>query len=60
MKALDKLETILQHNQGRNPPDFDYQFNLAYGRRYTSTHPLFAEIRQVLDSETLARIAQQR
>ncbi|PPB84265.1 helix-turn-helix protein [Mycetohabitans endofungorum] len=31
---------------------------LEYGRRYTSTHPFFAEIRQVLDSETLARITQ--
>ncbi|MEJ2768157.1 HD domain-containing protein [Mycetohabitans sp. B46] len=60
VKALDKLETILQHNQGRNPPDFDYRFNLEYGRRYTSTHPFFAEVRQVLDSETLARIAQRQ
>jgi putative hydrolases of HD superfamily len=32
-KALDKLETIMQHNQGMNPPDFDYGFNLDYGRR---------------------------
>ena len=24
VKALDKTETILQHNQGKNPPDFDY------------------------------------
>ena len=30
-KALDKAETILQHNQGKNPPDFDYAFNLTYG-----------------------------
>lgn len=26
VKALDKLETILQHNQGLNPSDFDYTF----------------------------------
>lgn len=32
-KALDKLETIMQHNQGRNPSSFDYQFNLEYGSR---------------------------
>ena len=25
-KGLDKLETILQHTQGRNPADFDYAF----------------------------------
>lgn len=30
-KAIDKLETILQHNQGENPGDFDYAFNLEYG-----------------------------
>src|SRR6185312_1938885 len=35
-KGLDKLETILQHTQGKNPADFDYTFNLAYGRRYTA------------------------
>ncbi|HKS76317.1 MAG TPA: HD domain-containing protein, partial [Terriglobales bacterium] len=39
-KALDKLETILQHNQGSNPPEFDYAFNLGYGRRYTDAAPL--------------------
>ena len=34
VKALDKMETILQHSQGDNPPDFDYGFNLTYGRDY--------------------------
>ncbi len=54
-KALDKLETILQHNQGKNPADFDYHFNLGYGRQYTSDDPLIATIRQVLDAETERR-----
>lgn len=27
VKALDKIETILQHTQGDNPPGFDYAFN---------------------------------
>jgi len=54
-KALDKLETILQHNQGRNPPDFDYAFNLSYGRRYTDAAPLFEALRRSLDRETEAR-----
>lgn len=27
---MDKLETIVQHNQGNNPEDFDYKFNLYY------------------------------
>ena len=54
-KALDKLETILQHNQGRNPADFDYRFNLGYGRRFTADHPVIAEVRAVLDAETERR-----
>lgn len=59
-KALDKLETIMQHNQGANPPDFDYTFNLGYGRRYTTGDPLIEEIRAVLDAETAARAADSR
>ena len=31
VKALDKAETIIQHNQGANPAGFDYAFNLTYG-----------------------------
>jgi putative hydrolases of HD superfamily len=58
-KGLDKLETILQHTQGRNPPDFDYAFNLAYGRRYTAVEPVLAAIRMRLDEET-ARRAKER
>jgi putative hydrolase of HD superfamily len=51
-KALDKLETILQHNQGKNPGDFDYRCNLEYGRKYTTEDPLIASIRDVLDQDT--------
>lgn len=54
-KALGKLETILQHIQGDNPPDFDYRFNLEYGRRYTEGDPLLARIRGILDEETEVR-----
>ena len=51
-KALDKLETILQHTQGDNPPDFDYRFNLGYGRAFTEGHPTIVRLRAVLDRET--------
>jgi putative hydrolase of HD superfamily len=51
-KALDKLETIMQHNQGANPPDFDYAFNLDYGKKFTDGVPLAAMLRTVLDEET--------
>jgi putative hydrolase of HD superfamily len=54
-KALDKLETILQHNQGHNPPDFDYRFNLEYGRVHTAGEPLIAAVRAILDEETEQR-----
>lgn len=56
-KGFDKLETILQHNQGRNPPGFDYAFNLVYGAKHTARHPLTAAIRAVLDEGTRARMA---
>ena len=54
-KGLDKLETILQHTQGKNPTDFDYRFNLDYGRQYTSDDPLLAAMRALLDAETERR-----
>lgn len=54
-KALDKLETILQHTQGRNPPGFDYRFNLGYGRQHTASPPVIAALREILDRETERR-----
>jgi putative hydrolase of HD superfamily len=54
-KALDKLETIMQHNQGKNPRDFDYRFNLDYGKRFTAGDPLIVAIREILDRETEQR-----
>lgn len=54
VKALDKLETIIQHNQGANPPDFDYAFNLSYGQKHTATDPLFAQLRALVDVQTKA------
>jgi putative hydrolase of HD superfamily len=57
-KALDKLETIMQHTQGKNPPEFDYRFNLGYGRDHTADQPLIAAVRAILDDET-ERLAQE-
>jgi len=54
-KALDKLETILQHNQGKNPEGFNYRFNLDYGKQYTTEDPLIASLRRILDQETEMR-----
>jgi len=54
-KGLDRLETIMQHNEGRNPGDFDYLFNLEYGRSFTTADSRLATLRAVLDAETLQR-----
>lgn len=57
-KGLDKLETILQHSQGRNPPGFDLAYNLGYGRAETAVEPLLAQLRESLDAATRARLAE--
>lgn len=56
-KGLDRLETVLTHVEGANPPDFDYAFNLGYGRAHTDAHPLVAALRAPIDAET-ARLAE--
>ncbi|MBS4174503.1 HD domain-containing protein [Bacillus sp. FJAT-49736] len=56
VKALDKIETIIQHNQGNNPPDFDYQFNLDYGKKYSYIDPIIESIRELVDKETMGKI----
>ena len=56
VKGLDKLETLIQHNQGLNPPDFDYAFNLSYGRSHTDAHPLLQALRKSIDEETAGRV----
>lgn len=55
-KGLDKLETIMQHNIGKNPPDFDYAFNLNYGKKATDTDPLLRFLRAFEDDQTRQNI----
>lgn len=52
VKALDKAETIIQHNQGKNPEDFNYQFNLTYGSEYFQYDPMLKELRKLIDDGT--------
>ncbi|WWO97626.1 MAG: HD domain-containing protein [Candidatus Dasytiphilus stammeri] len=59
VKAFDKFETIIQHNQGDNPVDFNYLFNLTYGKDQTKISPFFVKIRKKIDEETRKRILQQ-
>lgn len=51
-KGFDKLETMMQHNIGLNPPDFNYAFNLDYGVKQTARHPLLRQFREIVDAET--------
>lgn len=55
VKALDKAETIIQHNQGKNPPGFDYDFNLEYGASYFKDDPFLSKLRETLDEDTTKR-----
>lgn len=56
VKGLDKLETLIQHNQGQNSSDIDYVFNLNYGKQYMANHALLTAIRQLVDQETSKNI----
>lgn len=58
-KAMDKLETMMQHNQGVNPSDFNYEFNLAYGKKYTDAIPIFTKVRKIVDKETKNSLKEQ-
>lgn len=58
VRAVDKFETLIQHNQGLNPDNFDYSFNLEYGREWTDYSELFSEIRKVIDDETEGKFQQ--
>lgn len=56
IKALDKIETITQHNQGLNPNDFDYEFNLNYGKKYCKEDEMLMYLRNLVDNETKLKI----
>lgn len=56
VKAMDKLETIVQHNQGKNPDDFDYKFNLKYGANYFEEDNKLKLMRHIIDEDTKSKI----
>ena len=56
VKGMDKLETLMQHNQGKNSPEFDYAFNLRYARKNTDVAPLLSALRERIDAMTRSRI----
>lgn len=56
VKALDRLEGIIQVNQGVNPRNFDYVFTLNYGWDQCRIDPSLALMREILEKETQIRI----
>ncbi|MCM3038495.1 hypothetical protein M3201_02095 [Paenibacillus motobuensis] len=56
VKALDKAETIIQHNQGQNPQDFNYEFNITYGLKYFEKEAFLEDLRAELDRETRSKL----
>lgn len=51
-KGLDKLETMIQHVNGRQEPGFDYLWNLGYGTDRTARTPLLQSLRRRVDRLT--------
>jgi putative hydrolases of HD superfamily len=58
IKALDKAETILQHNRGDNPEEFYYRFNLEYGKEYFKDDEMLVQLRAILDEMTIQRMSE--
>ena len=56
VKAIDKIESIMQNNQGNDAPDFDHAFDLTYGQKYMDVDPIILKLREMVDAETKAKI----
>ena len=56
VKALDKAETLLQHNQGKMPANFDFNFNLNYGAAYFKGDPKLEALREQIDADTRSHL----
>ena len=60
IKAMDKLETLIQHNQGVNNGEIRYDFNLGYGQKYMDCHPLIRQLRDMVDRDTALNAEKQK
>ena len=56
VKAMDKAETVTEQNQAVNPPDFDYEFNLGYGKNFFEKDETLQQLRSLIDADTRRRI----
>ncbi len=57
-KAFDKIETLLQHSQGKNHENIDYRFNLNYGKEYTNFDEITSYLRATIDKDTRRRLVE--
>ena len=58
VKALDKMETIIQHNQGYTPLDFNHGFNVSYDKDFSLHNPIIKMLRNFIKNETKNKIKQ--
>jgi len=58
VKALDKLETLIQHNSVDIPTwaKIEKEFNLTYGKKFMDFHSFIKEFRKIVDKQTLEKI----
>ncbi|MBI2546038.1 HD domain-containing protein [Candidatus Woesearchaeota archaeon] len=60
VKALDKLEVIIQHNEADistwAPEEFEFQF--TYGKKFTDFHPFLKKFREEVDMDSSKKIAE--
>lgn len=58
VKALDKLEVLIQHNESsvKTWDDREYAFNFFYGNEYCEENPLLKDLRKLVKEETRRKI----
>ena len=62
VKALDKLETIDQHNLADLSTwvKEEYAYNLVHGTKESSYNPILKKLKQLIDEETKSKISKSR
>ena len=60
--ALDKLEAVIQHNDGplSTWTDLEYTLNLTYGQEQTDYHPFLKTLRNLVRQKTIEKIESEK
>ena len=61
-KALDNMESVIQHNEAdiKTWADHEYELNLTYGVDKASFSPYLRELREAMKQETLEKMDRER